>query len=78
MRTKTTTKTRSKSSATTNAGTSYTATQIATFISEAETPGTKAAATRRMNQYVQSRVAEGANQARVESNIRSLVTRLSS
>ncbi len=56
----------------------WTATQIAEFIYEAETPGTKAAATRRMNQYVESRVAAGADRTRVESNIRSLVNRLSS
>lgn len=61
-----------------NSECNWTATQIASFIYEAETPATKATATRRRNQYVESRVADGADRARVEANIRGLVTRLSS
>jgi hypothetical protein len=55
---------------------SWTATEIAQSICDASTAGEKAAATRRLNNYVQSRVATGADGSRVESNIRSISKRL--
>lgn len=72
-------KTNKKTSAcTTSSSTcSWTATQIAELINEAATPSEKGTATRRMNSYIKSRVADGADASRVESNIRSLCKRLS-
>ena len=74
------TTTRSTSSTTKNCNvtksTSLTATQIAELINEATTAGQKAAATRRMNAYITTRTAEGADATRVEANIRRLCNRL--
>jgi hypothetical protein len=55
--------------------TTWTATEIATFLSEASTPSEKGTATRRLKAYVAQRASQGANAERVERNVRALSKR---
>jgi len=61
---------------TSNKTTKFTATQVATFLNEAETPAEKGTATRRLKAYVKQRASEGADASRVEANVRSIQRRL--
>ena len=61
---------------TNSSNTCWTATQIATFLNEAETPNEKGTATKRLKAYVTQRANEGADASRVEANVRSICRRL--
>ena len=70
------TKNRKSSSCNTSCNSTFTATQIATFLNEASTPNEKGTATKRLKAYVAQRASEGADASRVEANVRSLSRRL--
>ena len=65
-----------KSNSKTSGSNEWSATEIATFLNEAETPSEKGTATKRLKAYVAQRQSQGADASRVEANVRSLCRRL--